>query len=337
MSRRQQLRLAGRFLRHRFRAVHPFEVQAVLLNACNLQCSYCLCPEIKTRLMTTEQWLEVIAYLGSVGTMRLKFQGGEPTLRTDFRTLCAAVQQAGILCAVITNGTRIAEDPSLLDHLDEVVFSCDAVDPATNDAVRGEGSHALIMRAIEVAQRAEHRPRLFINMVVMRHNLAQMEPMLRFCEERGIGLNAQPAVFGLPYYNDAAKPLALDNEETRAMFEMLAQWKRQGRGLMFAATSYEHAVAWPDYRRARQRRAAGAHCASVGRVYIHIEANGDVQPCVQTGGTFRAKNLYGDGFEEALAHVQGHDCGDCYSAYLTERKALFGLRPAAVVEYLRRS
>ena len=75
----------------------------------------------------------------------------------------------------------------------------------------------------------------------------------------------------------------------------------------------------------------------MGRVYIHIEANGDVQPCVQTGGTFRAKNLVRDGFEEALTHVQGHDCGDCYSAYLTERKALFGLRPAAVVEYLRRS
>src|SRR5678809_1209971 len=98
MSRRQQLRLAGRFLRHRFTAVHPFEVQAVLLNACNLHCAYCSCPELKTELLTTGQWLDVIRYLGSVGTMRLKWQGGEPTLRHDFGRLCAAVQEAGILC-----------------------------------------------------------------------------------------------------------------------------------------------------------------------------------------------------------------------------------------------
>jgi MoaA/NifB/PqqE/SkfB family radical SAM enzyme len=336
MPRGQQLRLAGRFLRHRFKPVHPFEVQAVLLNACNLHCAYCSCPDIETRLLTTEQWRAVIAYLGSVGTMRLKFQGGEPTLRRDFRTLTAAVQTAGIISAVVTNGTMIAEDPSLLDHLDEVVFSCDAADPLINDAVRGEGTHAAILRGIDVARRAPHRPRIFVNMVVMRSNLDQIEPMLRFCEERGIGLNVQPAVFGLPYYNDTAKPLALDEAETRAMYVQLAALKRQGRALMFAASSYEHAVAWPDYRVLATRVEDGATPCIMGRVYIHIEPDGDVHPCVQTAGTFRPKNIVRDGFEAALSHVQSHDCGDCYSAYLTERKALFALRPAALVEYLRR-
>ena len=335
MSRRNQLRLAGRFLRHRFAALHPFEVQATLLNACNLHCVYCCCPDLKTRLLTTEQWLDIIAYLGSVGTMRLKFQGGEPTLRQDFRTLCAAVQKAGIVCAVVTNGTQIAEDPSLLDHLDEVVFSCDGVDPARNDQARGQGSHAAVMRGIDVALGAAHRPRLFINMVVMRTNLGQIEPMLRFCEERGIGLNVQPAAFGMPYYNDGAKPLALDEDETRSMFRMLASLKRQGRGLMFSAASYEQGVAWPDYSQLTHPSDGTTLCI-MGRVYIHIEANGDVAPCVQTSATFRAKNLIRDGFAAALTHVQRHDCGDCYSAYLNERKALFGLRPAAVAQYLRR-
>ena len=39
-SMMQAARLAAHFLRYRFRAVHPFEVQAVLLNACNLKCEY---------------------------------------------------------------------------------------------------------------------------------------------------------------------------------------------------------------------------------------------------------------------------------------------------------
>ena len=335
MSRRQQLRFAGRFLRHRFSALHPFEVQAVLLNACNLRCVYCTCPDMKTDLLTTEQWLDVIRSLGAVGTMRLKWQGGEPTLRRDIRTLCAAVQAAGILCAVVTNGIKVADDPTLLEHVDEVVFSLDSIDPALTDAVRGAGVHAAVTEAIEAARRLPHRPRLFINMVVMRANLGEIEPMLEYCEARGIGVNIQPAVFGLAYYDDGAKPLALDQAQTREMYRTLAHHKRQGRPLMFAAATYESAGRWSDYAEL-SRPSVGRSSCVMGRVYVHIEANGDVYPCVQSSAAVRPKNLIRDGFAAALTHVQRHECGDCYSAYLNERKALFGLRPSAVVEYLRR-
>jgi len=335
MSRRQQLRLAGRFLRHRFNPIHPFEVQAVLLNACNLRCAYCSCPDIKTELLTTQQWIDLIRYLGSVGTMRLKWQGGEPTIRKDFRTLCAAVQDAGILCAVVTNGTKIVEQPDLLERVDEVVFSLDSVDPALTDAVRGAGVHRAVIDAIEVARQLPHRPRLFINMVVMRANLGEIEPMLRFCEARDIGLNVQPAVFGLPFYDDGAKPLALDQAGTREMFLTLARLKRDGRPLMFAAATYENAGGWSDYQQLT-RPSEGRSSCIMGRVYVHIDANGDVYPCVQTSASFRPKNVVRDGYDAAFTHVQHHECGDCYTAYLNERKALFGLRPAAVMEYLRR-
>lgn len=335
MSRAQQLRLAGRFLRHRFAAVHPFEVQAVLLNACNLRCAYCSCPELKTELLTTAQWLDVIRHLGTVGTMRLKWQGGEPTLRHDFDTLCAAVQEAGILCAVVTNGTRIADDPHLLDHVDEVVFSVDSVDPMHTDAVRGAGVHRAVFEAIEVVRRRPRPPRLFINMVVMRANLGEIEPMLQFCEARGIGINVQPAVFGLSYYDDGARPLALSQAETREMYRALARHKRAGRPLMFAAATYESAAAWPDYLQLTRPSEGRSGCL-MGRVYVHIEPNGDVLPCVQTDRAFRPKNLVRDGYDAALANAQRHECGDCFSAYLNERKALFGLRPRAVLEYLRR-
>ena len=60
MIRRRHLRLAARFVAHRFRALHPFEVQAALLNACNLRCAYCSCPDVKTTVLDTEQWLDVI-------------------------------------------------------------------------------------------------------------------------------------------------------------------------------------------------------------------------------------------------------------------------------------
>jgi len=90
MLQTRHLKLASHFLAHRWRALHPFEVQAMLLNACNLRCVYCRCPEVKTTLLTTAQWSGIVRRLAALGTMRIKFQGGEPTLRSDFSELCTA-------------------------------------------------------------------------------------------------------------------------------------------------------------------------------------------------------------------------------------------------------
>ena len=49
----RHLRMASRFAKHRLRALHPFEVQASLMNACNLRCVYCRCPDTRTSLLTT--------------------------------------------------------------------------------------------------------------------------------------------------------------------------------------------------------------------------------------------------------------------------------------------
>jgi len=53
--RRHHLKMASRYVTHRLRKIHAFEVQANLLNACHQRCLYCRCPEVKTELMTIEQ------------------------------------------------------------------------------------------------------------------------------------------------------------------------------------------------------------------------------------------------------------------------------------------
>ena len=333
MPEARLLRLAARYAAHRWRPLHPFEVQAALLNACNLRCAYCRCPDEKTDLLTTAQWSDAIGRLGRLGTMRIKFQGGEPTLRPDFRDLSAAAQAAGILTAVVTNGLQFAAHPELLDHLDEVVFSLDSATPAHTDRMRGAGVHTRVVEAIDLARR--RGVRLFINMVVTNRSLDELEPLLEFCEARGIGLNAQPVVFGRTYYDDAARPFALSDAQVRDMHRRLAAWKRAGRPLMFAASTYDRVLDWSDYGELSVRQAGRSSCMA-GRMYVHIEPNGDVHPCGQHGAAFTPKNIAHDGLEAALAHVQRHDCGDCFSAYLNERKALFALRPAALLELARR-
>jgi MoaA/NifB/PqqE/SkfB family radical SAM enzyme len=328
------LRLAAHYAKFRFKSLHPFEVQAALLNACNLKCAYCRCPEMKTALLSTREWGDALRGLAEAGTIRVKFQGGEPTLRKDFREISAAAQSAGLVTAVVTNGTMIAKDPSLLDGLNEVVVSLDALTAARHDRYRGAGSHAAAMRALETAL-ARGLP-TYVNMVVHRDTVQELEPMLEFCESRGYRLNAQAVMFGHDYQDSTAEALRLPELDERAIYRQLAAWKRAGRALMFAASTYERTSRWPDFTELT-RSSDGPSTCMAGRFYVHIEPNGDVHPCGIHRGPFIPLNLAREGLDAALRNAAVHSCGDCSLAYLNERKAVFGLRPSALLEVVRRA
>jgi MoaA/NifB/PqqE/SkfB family radical SAM enzyme len=333
MIRSRHLKTAFRFLAHRYRALHPYEVQAQLLNTCNTRCVYCACPEVKSPQLTTEQWLSVIRSLGKLGTLRLKFQGGEPTLHEDFGRLCLEAKRAGLISATVSNGFRIVSQPNLLDHLDELVVSLDSTRPEVNNRLRGEGSYPAAIRAIRLA--VGRGLRVFVNMAICRENIADLEAMLEFCEALGIRMNAQPVVFGRLYYDAKAQAIGLAHGEIQRLHLQLASWKREGRPLLFSAGSYLRAASWPDTSVLTTRSPGNSPCRA-GKSFVHIEPNGDVLPCIQHGADFRPKNVLADGLEEALKHVRQHNCGDCWAAYLNERKTLFALRPAALRELFRR-
>ena len=325
--------LAAHYLKHRFRRFHPFEVQAVLLNECNLKCSYCRCPEMPVPQLSTEQWCDIVRQLAGVGTLRIKFQGGEPTLRKDFPAITAAAREAGMVTAVVTNGMPIAVKPALLDHLDEVVVSLDGFSPEAHDRFRGKGSHAAALEALELAR--QRGLKAYVNMVVHRKTLAELEPMLELCEEKGYRLNAQAVMFGHDYQDSSAEDLRLPEKVERRMHRQLAEWSRAGRPLMFSPASYERTARWPDFRVGTRQSDERSTCMA-GNYYVHIEPNGDVHPCGYHVGTFRAKNIIRDGLEEAMGRTRVHNCQDCSLAYLNERKLAFALNPSALVQILRR-
>ena len=333
MIRRRHLELASRYLAHRFRELHPFEVEASLLNPCNLRCIFCVSPNLPKTQMTTEQWQAIIRGCARLGTIRFKFHGGEPTLRPDFRKLSAEVQATGMITAVVTNGLRISLRPELLDFLDELVVSLDSPHPETNDRLRGEGSYQGAVQTIDLALR--RGVRTFVSMVLTRQNLSDLEAMLAFCEARGVLMNAQPVVFGRAFYVEVDSTLALTPEEIRAVHRRLVEWKRQGRGLLYSKGAYQKVEDWPDLNVLTTRSEGDSECMA-GTDYIRIEANGDVIPCCTYEADFTPKNILTDGLDETLRHVQKHNCGDCWLAYNNERMAMFSLKPEALWEVVRR-
>ncbi len=326
--------MAVRYLSHRGRKVHPFDIEAVLLNECNLHCRYCLYPDRPRAQLSTEQWKNIIRDFARLGTIRFKFHGGEPTLRRDFRELTAEARAAGMVVAATTNGTIAASQPELLDFLDEVIVSLDSPFPDLNDRIRGKGSGQKAIRTIDLA--LERGVKTYVNMVLTRANLHDLENMLEFCEDRGIIMNAQPIAMGGMYYIEEARNLALTPEETREVHKRMLFWKRQGRRLLFSSLAYKKVLAWPDYGTISVKGDGPSSCVA-GRDYIRVESDGDILPCCQYSGGFSPKNAVRDGLQESLLHVQTHDCADCWLAYYNERTALFRLKPRAVWEAVRRS
>ena len=190
-----------------------------------------------------------------------------------------------------------------------------------------------VVEAIDIAR--QRGLRTYVNMVVSRETLGELEAMLDFCEARGVMLHAQPIIFGWEYSDDTVQQLALTSEQMRAMHLRLAEWKRKGRSLIFSAQTYEKVTDWPDYSMLATRSAGESSCMA-GKFYIHIEPNGDVLPCGHHIANLTPKNIIKDGLDEALRHTQRHNCGDCWTVFLNERKAIFGFRPAALREVIRR-
>jgi MoaA/NifB/PqqE/SkfB family radical SAM enzyme len=329
----QQLRTGARFLRYYPNNVRPYEVSAQLWNSCDQRCIYCRCPDVPTELMTTEQWLKVLRDLRRLGTMRLKIQGGEPTIKPDFLEICWEARNLGMITSTVTNGMRIATNPEILDPLREVVVSLDSIRPEVNDYMRGERAYEGAMRTIKHA--LEKGIKTYVNMALCQKNLEDLEAVLTFCEERGIKMNAQPVIFGVEYYDEGAREFALNPDQIRGVHSQMIEWKKQGRAIMFSATSFRKALSWHDLTQINTQSKGYSNCMA-GKFYFHIDPDGDVIPCIAHGADFTPKNILRDGLYEALWHTRHHNCGDCWSAYLNERKALFKLHPAALVEFFRR-
>src|SRR6201988_4129363 len=125
-----------------------------LTYACNLSCVHCLSSSGRRdpRELTTAECKQVIDTLERMQVFYVNIGGGEPTGRPDFWELVdyATAHHVGVKFS--TNGVKIsppvASRLAASDYVD-VQISLDGRTAAVNDAVRGPGSFAMAIRALE--------------------------------------------------------------------------------------------------------------------------------------------------------------------------------------------
>jgi mycofactocin radical SAM maturase len=286
-----------------------------LTYACNLSCVHCLSSSGRRDPgeLSTEQCKALIDEFQRMQVFYVNIGGGEPTVRPDFWELVdyATSHQVGVKFS--TNGVRItpevAQRLAASDYVD-VQISLDGADAEVNDAVRGPGSYATAIRALENLADAGFRDAK-LSVVATRHNIDQLDQFKEIADRYGATLRLtrlRPSGRGADVW-DELHPLP---EQQRTLYDWLV---RNGDGVL-TGDSFFHLSAYGQ-------ALPGLNMCGAGRVVCLVDPLGDVYACpFAIHEKFHAGNVVTDGgfatvwresalFEELREPSGGGACASC--------------------------
>ncbi|MGO9973842.1 MAG: mycofactocin radical SAM maturase [Solirubrobacteraceae bacterium] len=266
-----------------------------LTYACNLACVHCLSSSGRRdpRELSTVECKRLIDELQALQVFYVNIGGGEPTVRPDFWELVDYATAHRIGVKFSTNGSRITPEVATRlaasDYVD-VQVSLDGTTPEVNDAVRGPGSHATALRAMERLEAAGFRG-FKLSVVITRHNAAQLDQFKELADRYGAQLRLtrlRPSGRGADVWAEL-HPTA---PQQRHVYE----WLLSAGEDVLTGDSFFHlsALGAP---------LPGLNLCGAGRVVCLIDPVGDVYACpFAIHETFLAGNVRERGF----AHVWRH-------------------------------
>jgi len=259
-----------------------------LTYACNLQCVHCLSSsgQRDERELSTAEAKKILDDLRDLQVFYINIGGGEPMVRRDFFELLEYSVANGIGVKFSTNGAFIDEEKAqrlaAMDYLD-IQISLDGVDAATNDAVRGEGSCDMAIRAMENLKAANFG-QFKISVVVTRHNVSQLDQFKALADHYGAQLRItrlRPAGRGADTWHE----LHPTNAQQREIYNWLL---KHGENVL-TGDSFFHLNALGE-------SLPGLNMCGAGRVVCLIDPIGDVYACpFVIHDEFKAGNVRDEG------------------------------------------
>lgn len=279
-----------------------------LTYACNLACVHCLSSSGKRdpRELSTQQCKDIIDELERMQVFYVNIGGGEPTVRPDFWELVDYATEHHVGVKFSTNGVRItpqvAARLAASDYVD-VQISLDGATAEVNDAVRGPGSFAMAIRALENLRDAgftdaaastmppgnaaeeEQGRKPKISVVVTRHNIDQLDAFQALAQDYGATLRItrlRPSGRGADVWDDL--------HPTMAQQVQLYDWLVAHGERVLTGDSFFHLSGLGE-----PGALAGLNLCGAGRVVCLIDPVGDVYACpFAIHDTFLAGNILAD-------------------------------------------
>ncbi len=259
-----------------------------LTYACNLSCVHCLSSSGRRdpRELTTAQCEAVIDELQAMQVFYVNVGGGEPTLRPDFWHLLEYAVGHGVGVKFSTNGVRVTPERARFlastDYVD-VQVSLDGATAEVNDRVRGHGSYATALRALDNLAEAGFA-NAKISVVVTRENVGQLDEFKAIADAHGATLRLtrlRPSGRGADVWDELHPTPA----QQRQLYEWLL---REGENVL-TGDSFFHLAGYGE-------TLPGLNLCGAGRVVCLIDPVGDVYACpFAIHGTFLAGNVLAEG------------------------------------------
>lgn len=314
----------------------PFEVVWNFTYVCNLRCKHCYedAGGKKHELSTEEAILTIdkLSKIASVGLPALSFSGGEPLMRKDFFEVAAYSRKKIPYISIATNGTLLTKDNVRMIKdvgIEYVEISLDGATEAVHEEFRRvPGCFKKTMKGIQNS--IDEGLDTCIATTIQKENIGEVEKIIELVDELGVRFMH----FNYIPTGRAKAHLELDltPKERLSILENIgrrivdlsvkaeeeeAETKRSNTRVdRFFSTCPQYASIVKRIAKERGREfAVSAHYAALkgvenvanflggcgaGRLYICLEPNGDIKPCVffPTNKNTVRGNILKDNLEE---------------------------------------
>jgi MoaA/NifB/PqqE/SkfB family radical SAM enzyme len=330
MSLNQKIKLFADFAVHKKLRIHsPLVALLLLTSRCNLQCKYCFAEHSgEFEDLPLEKWKYIIDELEKAGTKLIFLMGGEPLLYKDFPEIISYVKSKGMMVHLTTNGLLIPKYIEELKKVDLLMVSLDGNEVGHN---ANRGCFQQVIEGIETAKNAGIKVR--VNAVMTKNTKDDIAWLLNFGEKIGVYIGFTIPTKGKNY--DAINDMLLGDEEKRQVHRELLAHSKAGKKITLSDNSLEYVLNYPlpysDILFKDNPLSKKYDECMYGRYLVFIDASGSVYPCTplwEQKEIFTPKNIFADGFKEAIIHAQKLNCQTCVCAggqewgYITSIKGI---------------
>lgn len=269
-------------MREKYQCNVPWAILMDPTSACNLHCTGCWAAEYGHQMsLTFDQLDDIITQGKELGIHFYVMTGGEPLVRKDDIVKLAEKHND---CAfhIFTNGTLIDEEfCRKVKKVGNISFALSVEGyEETNDGRRGEGVFQKVMHAMDIMKANGLLYGVSICYTSKNIEVVTSDEFLDMLIEKGCRLVWY--FHYMPVGNDAALDLLPSNEQREYMYHRVREIRGMKTGKQIFAMDFQNDAEFVG------------GCIAGGKNYLHINPNGDVEPCVfihYSGANIKEKSL----------------------------------------------
>jgi len=228
-----------------FKRRFPLIVSWNITYKCNLRCCYCAAWEKKSEEKSTREVFSLIDELVNSGTKFISFSGGEPLLRQDFREIVDFCIAKNTNIGIQTNGMLVKDNIEIIKKMNMVQLSLDGPEKI-NDIIRGNGTYAKTMEAIDICKR--YKIPFIVTTVISKINIKHISYLIELGKKNEFKIYFQPVdrTHSGGSKEDVNLLFGAKIDEYQNIIDFLIKEKRNGNSVIKnSVEGLRHIYNWP--------------------------------------------------------------------------------------------